>query len=310
MVAVPGCFDFIALPRRVRTFLFVGANGIRPLRYPTVLTLMCNAIKALSIVLTEHLKPHLSPRCYHLAGNGGLKGAVREVAAHLPEQKFVFRTDVKGYYASINHDILLGLLREYVSDEAVIDLVRQYLQRFVSDGGDYTDIEKGISLGCPLSPLMGALFLKPLDDRMAELGCIYVRFMDDWCVLAPTRWKLRKAIRATNEVMEQLLVLKHPDKTAIGRIAKGFEFLGYCFSTEGLQVAKKTVDRMLDKVCRLQEQGATVERICDYVRRWVSWAIGSGNLNCRTTQSHLHNLCRSLDPYVYYPHGPTQFSYR
>jgi len=31
---------------------------------------------------------------------------------------------------------------------------------------------------------MGALYLKPLDDRMAELGCFYVRFMDDWCVLA------------------------------------------------------------------------------------------------------------------------------
>ncbi|NEO95090.1 MAG: hypothetical protein F6K56_34805, partial [Moorea sp. SIO3G5] len=37
----------------------------------------------------------------------------------------------------------------------------------------------GISLGCPLSPLMGALYLKPLDDRMAELGCFYVRYMDD-----------------------------------------------------------------------------------------------------------------------------------
>jgi hypothetical protein len=48
---------------------------------------------------------------------------------------------------------------------------------------------------------MGALFLKPLDDRMAELGCFYVRFMDDWVVLVPIRWKLRQAIKAVNEVM-------------------------------------------------------------------------------------------------------------
>ncbi|NEO71384.1 hypothetical protein [Moorena sp. SIO3H5] len=52
-----------------------------------------------------------------------------------------------------------------------------YLRRYVSDGGDYIDIRKGISNGCPLSPLIGALFLKPLDDRMAQLGCFYVRYM-------------------------------------------------------------------------------------------------------------------------------------
>ncbi len=51
-------------------------------------------LKAMTIVLTEHLKPVLSPRCFHLAGNGGLKGAVREVAAHVEELPFVFRTDV------------------------------------------------------------------------------------------------------------------------------------------------------------------------------------------------------------------------
>ncbi len=169
-------------------------------------------LKALAIALSDLLRPHLSPRCFHLAGTGGLKGAVREVAAHLHEHEFVFRTDVKGYYASINHDILYNLVRQYVREPVVLDLVGQYLKRFVSDGGEYTDIEQGISLGCPLSPLMGALYLKPLDDRMAELGCFYVQFMDDWVILAPTRWKLRKAIKAVNGVMAELRVEKHPDK--------------------------------------------------------------------------------------------------
>jgi hypothetical protein len=45
----------------------------------------------------------------------------------------------------------------------------------------------------------------------------------DWVVLAPTRWKLRAAIRAVNEVMANLLVKQHPDKTIIGRIARGFD---------------------------------------------------------------------------------------
>ena len=228
-------------------------------------------LKAIAIVLGQHLKPHLSERCFHLAGTGGMKAAVREVSQHLGANKFVFRTDVKFYYASIDHEILLGIVQLFVDDSAVLDLIRLYLKRFVSDGGEYVDVLQGISLGCPLSPLMGALYLKPLDDRMAELGCFYVRFMDDWVVLAPTRWKLRKAIKAVNKVMTELRVGKHPDKTFIGRIAKGFDFLGYWFSPQGLGVAKKTVDRMLDKVALLYEQGADDIRIETYLKRWWQW---------------------------------------
>ncbi|MEG3936019.1 MULTISPECIES: reverse transcriptase domain-containing protein [unclassified Microcoleus] len=120
----------------------------------------------------------------------------------------------------------------------------------------------------PLSPLMGALCLKPLDDRMAELGCFYVRYMDDWVILAPTRWKLRNAIKAVNQVMADLRVEKHPDKTFIGWISRGFDFLGYWFSPSGLGIALKTVERCLEKVSRLYEQGATVGRIGEYVGQW------------------------------------------
>jgi len=231
-------------------------------------------LKATAIVLGEHLKPHLSQRCFHLAGTGGMKAAVREVAANLSEYQFVFRTDVKGYYASINHHILMEIVGQYVEDDAVKALLWGYLRRYVSDGGHYLDITQGISLGCPLSPLMGALYLKPLDDRMAELGCFYVRYVDDWVLLTPTRWKLRKAIKAVNEVMADLLVVKHPDKTYIGRIARGFEFLGYRFDSTGVGVAQKTVDRMKAKVTQLYERGASVGRIGDYLRRWVGWVKG------------------------------------
>jgi hypothetical protein len=183
----------------------------------------------------------------------------------------VFRTDVKGYYASINHQILFQLVANYVREPVVLDLVHQYLKRFVSDGGEYADIEQGISLGCPLSPLMGALYLKPLDDKMAEMGCFYVRYMDDWVILAPTRWKLRQAIKAVNQVMANLFVEKHPDKTFIGRISRGFDFLGYWFTPSGLGIALKTVERCLAKVSRLYEQGASVGRIGEYLGRWWLW---------------------------------------
>ena len=72
----------------------------------------------------------------------------------------------------------------------------------------------------PLSPLIGALYLKLMDDRMEKTGLFYVRFMDDWIVLSPNRWKLKKAIQIVNQTLNELKVEKHPDKTFIGRISR------------------------------------------------------------------------------------------
>ena len=71
-------------------------------------------------------------------------------------------------------------------------------------------------------------------QRMEATGLCYVRFMDDWVVLAPTRWKLRKAVRIVNETLAELRVEQHPDKTFIGRIGKGFDILGYEITSTGI----------------------------------------------------------------------------
>ena len=196
-------------------------------------------LKALALVLGEHLP--ISPRCTHVKGHGGAKAAVRQVWAGLAGNRFVLRTDVKSYYASIDHLLLLDQLAAFIEDRRVLNLLGQYMRRTAERGGVFWDYQKGISLGCPLSPLMGALFLTCLDQRMAKSGLFYVRFMDDILVLSPTRWKLRKAVKAVNQVLGSLGLEKHPDKTFIGRIEKGFDFLGYHFGPDGLSVAKRTV---------------------------------------------------------------------
>ena len=119
---------------------------------------------------------------------------------------------------------------------------------------------------------MGALYLKPLDGRMQGTGLFYARFMDDWVVLAPTRWKLRAAVRCVNKTLAELKVRQHPDKTFVGRISRGFDFLGYRFSPLGIVgVATQTVRRCLERINRLYEQGASPARIGQYVRRWQIW---------------------------------------
>ena len=135
-------------------------------------------------------------------------------------------------------------------------------------GGD----GRGICLGWSLSPLMGAIYLLPLDQALQESGLDYVRYMDDWIVMAPTRWRLRRAISITNRVLECLKIRQHPDKTFIGRIAATFTFLGFTFSESGIvSVAIATMAKFVARCHRLYERNVPQRRVGDYRRRWLSW---------------------------------------
>ena len=74
----------------------------------------------------------------------------------------------------------------------------------------------------------------------------------------------------------KLRLEKRPDKTFIGRIERGFDFLGYHFGPEGLFVAKKTIERYVERAIRLygQEPGAAFAstRLGLYVQHWIRWA--------------------------------------
>lgn len=110
-----------------------------------------------------------------------------------------------------------------------------------------------------------------LDQKMAKLDVKYFRYMDDILILAPTRWKLKKAIRVLNQTFNELKLEQHPDKTLIGRVERGFDFLGYHFKFGKLYVAGYTIERFKERIARLYEQGADSVRIGQYVLKWVQW---------------------------------------
>jgi RNA-directed DNA polymerase len=115
-----------------------------------------------------------------------------------------------------------------------------------------------------------------LDERMEQLGLFYVRYMDDILVLAPRRWKLRKAVRVVNQTLDGLQLEKHPEKTFIGKIEREFVFLGYHFRPGRLTVAQKTVERFVEHAIQLYEHepGEPFGSSClgTYVQRWARWA--------------------------------------
>jgi hypothetical protein len=229
-------------------------------------------LKALALVL-EGVLP-VSRRCTHIKGHGGAKAAVGRAAVRLRRLPFVIRTDVRGYYANIDPVKLVERLARYVPDPEILRLVTAVTARTSERGGLFRD-SGGLPLGCPLSPLLGAFFLHELDARLEATGLFYVRYMDDILVLAPTRWKLRRAVRIVKETLAALGLTKHPDKTFIGPAAKGFDFLGYRLSPKGLTVAKQTLDRFAERAARLQEQERTGRvspgALGAYVRRWLRW---------------------------------------
>ena len=255
-------------------------------------------LKAITLKLEKKLKPQISKSCTHLKGHGGAKFAIRECLKKMRDYKYVMKSDVKSYYSSIDHTILYNQFCELVREPYLRRIVWQYLKRTVEWGGTYKDIERGISLGCPLSPLMAALYLKTLDevmDRMQEkLAVYYTRFMDDWVVMTDSRHKLRRVVKTVNQVLNKLKVEKHPDKTYIGRIKdNGFKFLGYILRPEvkevkeikvnevkegkrkhkRLEPAPDTLKRCQDKLIRLYERGGQ-KSAGNYLKRWVSWVKG------------------------------------
>ena len=224
-------------------------------------------LKALQLALSDVLPVH--DTCTHAKGRGGLKRAVRDLAEVLDadtDQPFhVMRTDVKSYYASIDHDILLDRLSRYIGDQNTINLISCFLKRSVEFGGTFVDYDRGISRGCALSPLLGAFYLHELDEALAKEPVFYIRYMDDIAIASNNKHRLRGAIAVINKTLNQLNLEKHPDKTFIGRASRGFDFLGYHFQQTAtgkviLTLAQKTITNFENKLAALKDGATKAQR--------------------------------------------------
>ncbi|MDH5586534.1 MAG: reverse transcriptase domain-containing protein [Nitrospirota bacterium] len=120
--------------------------------------------------------------------------------------------------------------------------------------------------------------LTALDTQIAQPGLCYVRYMDDILVMAPTRWKLKRAMRDVKEGLARLELATHPDKTWVGKAEQGFDFLGYHLNRDGVTVANATVKRCVTRIRRLYEQErrkpSRSSALGVYVSRWWRWAGG------------------------------------
>ena len=248
-------------------------------------------LKAMAIVLSEALANQLPQHCVHLAGRGGAKGCVSLVQKRVQDYAFVCRSDVNSYYATVDHNVLRRELRELIEDRRVCALIDLMLGRVDDINGELRSVEKGISKGNPLSPLLGAVYLRSFDLAIGEYcetrGLIYRRYMDDWIILCKTRGQLRRAVKLMHSGLERAKMTIHPLKTYIGRIKEeGFDFLGYRIMKGKLKAAWKTWVNHRTRLRQLYEQNTSIEDIGAYVKRWLQWLRSGVDFDVREAVRH------------------------
>lgn len=211
-------------------------------------------LKWVALQIQQDMPVHA--KCHHVKGTG-VHYSRREVKTALDsgEYKFVYRTDIRGYYRHMQKDQLNALVEKWVKDPVLLDLTKQYIAYSVEDGGEFHTPVNGISRGCALSPMIGASLLVHVDELFDEKkDLFYVRYMDDFLVLSKKRWPLRRAIRVLNEQMNAGGFTLHPDKTQIGRVEKGFDWLGLWFDVSGVRRSPRSLQMRANKILRLYER--------------------------------------------------------
>jgi len=258
---------------------------------------------------------HVGSECYHLKGCGGINKATQDVKKLLSSSQYpyVIRSDAKGYYAHIRHHKLVALLNDNGFSREVCHVTTQLCQRMTVRGGIYSESKQGIPLGCAASPALAAIYLSPLDNAISKIpGVKYLRYMDDWIILCPSRWKMRRAVKLMHQTLDTLGLRVHPDKTFIGRVSRGFDFLGVQFSSDDSSspLATPTIqpsavaqsrlherlDKHLSKAAQLYEQGRlhSLARLELYLTHWLRYQKGIGVASSAalyTLRKTLQSLC-------------------
>ena len=120
-----------------------------------------------------------------------------------------------------------------------------------------------------------AVYLSQLDYAMEKLckkkKIYYIRYVDDLIILAKSRCDLRRSLKILYSVLSDLKLKVHTEeKRFIGKIEKGFSFLGYWFKLYcKLRPSKESLKRLVSNSIRLYEQKATRKQLLEYLERWL-----------------------------------------
>lgn len=88
--------------------------------------------------------------------------------------KWFIEGDIKGFFDNIDHDVLVGILRERISDDRFIRLIRKFLKAGYVEDWTFYNTYSGMPQGGIVSPILANIYLDKLDKYVKE----YIRHFD------------------------------------------------------------------------------------------------------------------------------------
>jgi RNA-directed DNA polymerase len=143
-----------------------------------------------------------------------------KVSKNNTKQCWILKGDIKKCFASINHEILIKILREYIKDENIIWLLETIILSF----------NRGLPLGNLTSQLFVNVYLNKLDQFVKHRMKVkyYIRYADDFVIFSEDQdylWELVPKI--ANFLEEELKLTLHPNKLFVKTLSSGVDFLGW-----------------------------------------------------------------------------------
>ena len=252
-------------------------GGMRQLGIPTVLDRLIQ--QAVLQVLTPIFDPGFSESSFGFRPRRSAVQAVKKAKEYVAEgHGYVVDIDLENFFNTVNHDILMGIVRSRIADERVVKLIRKYLATGALVGGVTTPTEKGTPQGGPLSPLLSNILLDLLDKELESRGLSFVRYADDGNIYVKSQRAGERVMASISEFIEKRLKLKvNCNKSAVDRPSKR-KFLGFTVGTGGkTSPAKKSIARFVDKVRRITSptKGLSIEQVFEklnpLLRGWLNY---------------------------------------
>jgi len=166
----------------------------------------------------------------------------RRVSCNYTKQCFVLKCDIRKFFASIDHEILLTILRKYIDNEDILWLLSRII----------TSFEKGLPLGNLTSQLLVNIYMHEFDHYVKHdlrVQC-YIRYADDFVFVSGDREYLENILQKCDSFFKDTLALSlHPNKVSITTIYSGIDFLGWVHFPHHRVLRTVTKRRMLKKVC-------------------------------------------------------------
>ena len=227
-----------------------GGGKMRPLGIPVVKDRIVQT--ALKLVIEPIFEREFEDSSYGFRPGRGCKEALREVDELIKEgYTHVVDADLDSYFDSIPKEPLMGEVSERISDGAVLELIRAFLNQDIIQGMKRWTPVGGTPQGAVISPLLANIYLHPLDRHMRRKGCRMVRYADDFVVLCRTAEQAQAALNEVRVWVEQNGLRLNADKTHVGdcqQTGQGFEFLGYRFEVGRRWVRRNSLLALRERI--------------------------------------------------------------